>query len=50
MDVEAVVELLAWFARLDNHNCAEVALHARAQIHALRAAAEETPPNEVLAC
>lgn len=36
MDLAHAIDLLSWYARLDNHNCADVALYARAQINALR--------------
>lgn len=46
MDIAHAIDLLSWYARLDNHNCADVALYARAQINALRSAAELEQPEE----
>lgn len=36
MDIADAIKLLAWYAKLDNHDSPEVALYARAQINALR--------------
>jgi hypothetical protein len=46
MDIAHAIDLLSWYARLDNHNCPDVALYARAQINALRSAAELRQPMD----
>lgn len=46
MDIADAIKLLAWYAKLDNHDSPEVALYARAQIKALRSTVSQNDEAE----